>query len=1252
MVKTKIKNFCYNNINGRLTMMRFKRFLILIIICIPLFFIHGCVKKSDNVPMQELKEIITKTETNYTVVVTASELGVSKKATIKVDGPLNNANESSQWKYQIRQDGDISYFHVKNNMMIEIYSSNGQYIGKKSNLKDPTSVLDFNYFKAMLANNVELFSYDASKKIYTGILSEGETGKVTMRLSVSGGHLVYFDVSVAYNIKDGLFPRVGRMSFEFSDYGKTKVDLPTYTVDDETIYAEGAGQITNLTWKRIINHLPTVYYLEITGTDPFTNERVDRRFSFDNQDGDYRKRENNYYYQAIDNQPIYIRQLGSYWFGLSYDGELTDELADIVDKYLASYLEFNYNNDIGGYERYIDELKVEVQFKNNQISRIVLSTPKAKLEYKITYNNVRLSLPDYKFVDELPKMPYTKEEWLEICRTDIYSYQAYVNGPEINLMYYKINGTAFDDNSLELLGIYNYGVLHSFKDEKVFYLLEDEIYYRIELDDDNKFYAHKIDFAEIPTMDWYEEYITIISDYDHVHYDYINRCFIYEDDEKTIYIYGDYSRVIANLKIYENDQEYAVSFYRLNDVNISLPNYEYFRYFPPFSTNSQWNESINNLGDNYTLTCLDQNDEIISTTYLDMYNGANRIKIVSDDDTSYYTIIGDQYYTLSNRGDNWFFEPTTLNLEMIIKSQDIISLLDPDQFVFEVFKNYYEATFTQDNTNYYIRVRFTAQRLDWIWVEANGEVVQYVFSDFGITSIDYPNATDEEMWWHTAIAAYPKSYTLNYIDEIDPSQNALIKLSYSQNANNRFISIVDYQPATGDLQFYQRYYTQEGLTCIKQIKVGTSYYLTYCDGFDDSLFELIDPYRVLLDCNYDLFVYNEANNNYVALIDGITYTVQITNNYLSDLTVQTTDSVKHYIISDYGTTTFNLPDHSKFIGDFETKPSDEMLNELLNLDLATYYFYYSDCGHSGLFCIEPILNGDELIGHAYMFGIYAQTYSQYDYVVITNDEQYALHYDRGKYYKMTIDEVVDMNTHLEYLSSVVDIMQLFKDYPDLIVYRSSWDKYYLGVNNVLYTYQIIDDYRYITVESETNVIEMHFNMNKESFILPSTSERLTEDEFFRLAKDKPLNYDVAIDYQANGIQKQLIVSCAFEADNYGLIKIIDDNTTIYYDGEKMYELIEDELVEVTLDNDLISIIQSLEYKDTILYYYRGKYRSINFTPFGDYYSVTSPESLLEIGAVDITFTIADYQITSFIMSFGDNQIVLTFSNYGGVDLTQ
>ena len=222
----------------------------------------------------------------------------------------------------------------------------------------------------------------------------------------------------------------------------------------------------------------------------------------------------------------------------------------------------------------------------------------------------------------------------------------------------------------------------------------------------------------------------------------------------------------------------------------------------------------------------------------------------------------------------------------------------------------------------------------------------------------------------------------------------------------------------------------------------------------------------------------------------------------------------------------------------------------------------------------------------------------------------------------------------------------------MIVYNKSLKKYYLGIDNIQYTYQIRGDNLYFTVESEKNKIEIYCMLNMDSFIVPSTNTRLAEYEFFRLTKDKPLNYDVSIDYQVNSIEKQLFVSCAFESNQYGLIKINDGTTILYYDGEKMYEVINGELVETAINNELLTIVRTLEDKDTILHYYSTHYQSVRYTPYGDYYSVTAPESLLEIGAVSVTFMIVENKITSFTMTYGDNQIVFTFSNYGGVDLTQ
>ncbi|MBO4667540.1 MAG: hypothetical protein J5666_05395 [Bacilli bacterium] len=1227
--------------------MRFKRFIVLILILMPLFFIHGCVKKSEKVPMEELKEIVTKTENNYTVTITASELGVSQKATIKVDGPLGNVSESSQWKYQIKQDNEISYFHIRNNEMIEIYNTSGEYIGKQSTLKDPTSILDFKYFKDLLANNIDSFTYDTSRKIYTGTIVEADEGKITMRLSVSGGHLIYFDISVVFDLK-GISPSIGRMSFEFSDYGKTTVDLPTYRIDDETVYAEGAGQITNLTWKRIINNVPSIYNIRIRGTDPFTNEQVLRAISFDNTDGDYRTRDNDSFYKLFNNKPISLQKLSSYWFAMDYDGELTDILADLVNEYLASYLEFNYNNQIGGYERYIDDLKVEVQFFKDKLAKITLSKGEAKLEYTITYNNVRLDFPLFEYVDELPTMPFSREVWQQVCREDVYSYQAMVTGPGIDIMYNKINNLAFNDSTLNYLLMHNFDANDPTIVDTKYYILDEGKYYRIEKDDDDKYYAHETSLADIPVANWYEEYIIKISDYDHIRYDWDNSYFIYENGETTIYIYLYFEQYVNQLKIIESGKEYNLYFYRLNRIEASLPYYEQFRYYPPFSSNNEWLASINNLGNNYTLTYLNQNNEIISTTYIDIYNDANRIKIVNGDETNYYTIIDNQYYALIKRGDNWFLETTTLNLDYILKSEDIITLLDPNDYIFNPDENYYEGSFIQNGILYNIKVRFTDQRLDWIWIEQFGDVVQYTFSDWGTTLVDYPNASSEEIWWHSVINGAPKSYTIDYVDEVNPSQNATIKLVYSGYEQNRILHEVYYQPVVGELQYFERFSTSEGYKYTTYIKVGTSYYHTFCDGLEDEQFELIEPYRMLLDSNYDLFAYDEASNGYVATIDGVTYIVQITNNCLSNLTVQTLDDVKHYAIRDYGTTIIDEFDNN-FMADFETKPSEEELNRILNLNLETYYFHYSDNQKSGTFYVEPILKDGELIGYAYQL---VDNRPYYDYVVMTNDEQYALKNTYGRFTKVAIEELTDMNTHLVYLSLIATIMQKYKENPDLIVYSSSLNSYYLGIDNIQYTYRISSDYRYLTIESETNKIEIYCILNRDSFIVPSTNTRLKEDELFRIMKDKPLNYDVSIDYQVSGIEKQLLVSCAFESNQYGLIKIIDETTTLYYDGQKMYEVINDELVETAINNELLTIVRTLDDKDTILHYYSTHYLSVRYTPYGDYYSVTTPESLLEIGAVSVTFMIVDNEITSFTMTYGDNQIVFTFSNYGGVDLTQ
>ena len=628
-------------------MSQLKHLFKLVLIIIPLFFISACVKKSENVPMDELRSIVAKNENNYTAVLTATELGKTQKVTIKVDGNYNENGEITSCKIFTNLKGQNDYFDINGKTMTAISYVNGQYIGTKSDFKDPPSMSDLNYFRNLLAQNIDIFSYDANKRTYTGTIDHNLDGKVTMRLSVSGGHLVYFDITMISSI-------VAKMTFEFSNYGTTKIDLPTYTLQnsgsgDQVVYAEGAGQISNTSWKRIINNLPEMYTLKIEGNDPETGELIRNTIHFDNTTGNLSQRDSKYSYLIENNQALYLQSRGSFWFAMVYDGELTNPLEDLKNKYITSYLDFDYNNAIGGYERYLDNLKVEVQFQKSQLSKIVLINNSNRLEYTVTYDTKStVYLPtEYELVDELPEMlptGVTREIWEEICSLNVKSYEAVVhNNSEWNT-YVKANRTAFDDSTvyyIEYPHVVHFNEYGS-QSETIYYTLIDNQYYKIAKNEYGSYFAEKITKLELPKVDYYEKYITQIRDFDNIKYSWSTYEYIYTTSQYTIYIKAsEHNRTLNSIRIVEGDEETTITYRRINSVEPNLPHYQTY-YTAPFASKDEWNSATNNIGNNYTLTCTDQMDQVKKTYYFDEINDINYIKIVENEATNYYIKMNNQ----------------------------------------------------------------------------------------------------------------------------------------------------------------------------------------------------------------------------------------------------------------------------------------------------------------------------------------------------------------------------------------------------------------------------------------------------------------------------------------------------------------------------------------------------------------------------------------------------------------------------------
>lgn len=1225
--------------------MRIKRFYISFFIIFALIlFIDGCAKKSDNVPISELQAIVSKPESNYTVVINNTVIGASvSKLTYKYDAETENGVVKS-CKSEMRIGNDITYGYYTNNIFYTIgKTSDGHYEGHESKNYSPESIDDFMFLKDMIADNIELFTYDERKQIYSGTVTDPEGLTAVLQLSVANGHIIYFDATMSGT-------KIYRLTFDFSNYGTTEVSIPRFNLKGQVYYEEGYGKVSALQWRRIFNSTPQCYEMSINGNDLETGRGINQIIRFDNTRGNYYHEDGKYSYILDNNQAYYIEKIGYRWFARTTDQDFSNPLQDLINQYFTSYEDFAYNNNIGGYERYVGDLKIEVQFMNNDIYFINLIKNRRTLTYNFSYQVKSYEIPPYEIVDEIPEFlpqQMNEELWYEICHQEFYSYEISRQHSNYTFDHYaKANEVPGDNSSLY------YCLYQDYDGNTVYYTKEEDGYYRYQLTPLKYFIVKKVAFEEIPIFNDYEDYLAQITDFSKLKYDWYANRYYYQLNDRTIKMAVDHNQKhIFEIVDVIDGATVLLYFGSFNQVRQWTYTPEIV-YEQPFESDAEW-LAATQIGTNFTMYEFDMKNGTAVEFEFDANEDHFYMSQDSGNGVSYYKKIDNKYYLLLEVDGQIVAQDIETDLMSFANLSELQEYFVPSKYSFNETLGRYEGRFGI-NLLTKVYIYFENGKLEIVEIESPAEHKRYAFTKIGTTNIFPPNSVLEKTLWQNAISQIPRISTITYTNSTNPDANSITRICYYRDSIEKLF----YYPAVGEDLIVEQLpsNTEASYRVLYQIK--GEYYYRDADIENIDSYDIIKPYRTYLVDYYEQFDRLPNTSTYVATIDGITYTLGIKNGLLNYLQVVTEDMVETYTLTDLDLSTLPFPKYHSFEPDLETKPNYEEIDALF--DNPIYYFRYYNSQKPSTeadFYRMPYYEDGILKGTLYKIRTDSRTVNFewiYDYYVETPDEQYFIAYFNGYYEKRLVSQKLNQYQKIERFDTIFEALTILKNHPELLVYNREGDCYRLRFNNEIYILKFSDKMIEINIDPDgfsPYDITIRFTADDDfAFTLPPLNKPLTEDEFFSMTRNRPTNFKSVINYQNGDVSKQINVE--YQEDIY-LIKLDYAGAERYYNliTDKIYVLSEGQYLEVDDFREEVAIVlRALEVKQNIIIYYRTHYLNVRFNGIENLYHTKTPADLLSEGVVNISFQISQDHITNFAYEYGAIRIEINTSNYGEVDL--
>lgn len=1231
------------------------KYIFVLIIC--LFFLTGCIKQADNLPIDELREILEKNETNYTFIIKMSmaKESFSESIKYKLESILDENGAIIAQKVELDYDDRNMYYIADDKVATAISLDDGVYVGKQSKSSGNFDDFDLSFFKSLIINNLELFSYDNNKKYYTGVIVNNDGGKedtMEMKLSVADGHLLYFE---AYNRSTTI-----KFSYEFKDYGKTKVKIPTYFLDGKIIYEENAGKMTLNQWNNFFKYHPLAYTLNIKTTDLLTKEVTNRSLNIDYTKGKILEEKINNrdcIFTMVDNEPIVIQDFSGFKYGVKCDQEFIDYLEFLHTNYLSQSADFTYNNEIAGYTCDRGSKKISVFFEDYKLKDVQIEDDYYNTTYSFTYKNPAfITIPEYILVDEFPDeypLFFSKGHFNNICNYPYNSYKyEYTNQDGIKSIYTQCNKIVRGFVFIDIL------VLEQADQDPIYYKsIRDELY-QLTQNADGKWYPIYLSETDMPLYNVFESYASLLYNSGLINYNKETDFFSVKTDDGLIY-FNFVNNDISSIIDMRYNQEIRFDFIGYNNYLFNLPTYS-MPFKEPFATKGDWDSMLNTIFDVYQVEAYNVNTEtkVNYNIYQGLVNKQEAFNVLINCDAyniaNYYTLIDNETFKIVDYHGNYMADDSDIDINDFKNAKYFLKSLNFEDFAFNSTEGCY---YPLDGSP--LKIFFDGGKLSLIEAIENGEVLRYRFTYNQNTKVTIPKKyySSIQEWWETSIQNRHYRYTLKYEDEINPENSFDAKFGFHRSAAepDGYFHI-QYIPFNGEEQYYSKLIYNEYRSLQK---IGTLYYLQIEPDFDISQYEPINSYLDILLTNFNLFSYDPAADLYKGVIDGITYSVDIINGYITKLYIDNGIGLIKFDYSNINATDINFPRYISIDPDLETKPDASLLEYYGSDEFDNYSFSNSRFDYHCMIDVMPYMENGVKTGYImrqakYWIELEDQSFWVHDYIIDSTTEQYTLIYNNG-FSKSSLN----LFSNLKYITRVVDLgldyLKLFIDNYDLIIYDKNKGIFYLGVDNIIYSLELKESGFSIIIEEKDDYKMVHFsNIDQVSFELPAAERTIQYSEFSELTKNIPLNFKAHLNASLNQQIYDLDIECQFIDGYEGIIKIIDGDDISYYDGEKMYQLVNGEIEEKELNIELINFIfKALDAKKKTLNFVRLDFISrVKYQYFPDrMYSAVIPTRIIEQGAdgdVSINFKIIENHIAYFKIVNGDDYIIINCTNYGEV----